>query len=267
MLDNLALETHLDLSQHLAHETIDLTKQHVFASVSEFRRVVAADRACVLHLLARMVRYDVTQHSRVSKHYAQWEQLNRDHNKALWGMTKDLAGAERELAQSQGEFTDMQKEQDRLRIDLELAEARIKSLLAKEAKPKQSADSAAIKGYMAGVASRSKAPQFNRAKDLRDARAAAKTAVEESHVESLNYQLRGFRPKTQLTGTDTTAYAPWKWAVQDKLRIDSIMYSTQKDRVAYAFSQLAQPIFQQLDAWMHANSEDFTLCHGSNLPD
>ena len=29
--------------------------------------------------------------------------------------------------------------------------------------------------------------------------------------------------------------------------------------MAYAFNQLTQPIFQQLDAWMHANSEDLTL--------
>ena len=73
-------------------------------------------------------------------------------------MTKDLAGTKKELIQSQNEFTNMQKERDCLRIDLELAEAQIKSLLAKKAKPKQSTDSAAIEGYMAGVASRNKAP-------------------------------------------------------------------------------------------------------------
>ena len=98
MLDDLALETHLDLSQHLAHKTIDLPEQHVFDSASEFRCVVAADRARILHLLARMVRYDVTQYSRISRHYAQWEQLNRDHNKVFWRMTKDLTGVEKELA-------------------------------------------------------------------------------------------------------------------------------------------------------------------------
>ena len=83
MLDELALETHLDLSQHPVHKKIDLSKQHVFDSASKFRHVVAADIARVLHLLARMVRYDVTEHSKVNKHYAQWELLNRDHNKAL----------------------------------------------------------------------------------------------------------------------------------------------------------------------------------------
>ena len=163
-------------------------------------------------------------------------------------MTKNLAGSKKELTQSQREFTNIKKKQNCLRIDLELAEVQIKSLLANKTKHKQSVDSAAIKSYMAGIASRSKVPQFNKAKNLQVARTAARTAAKAFHVKLLNYRPRGFGPKTQLTGTDTTAYAPWKWAVQDKLRVNSIMYSTQKNCVAYAFSQLTQPIFQQLDA-------------------
>ena len=81
----------------------------------------------------------------------------------------------------------MQKEQNRLRIDLKLVEAQIKSLLADKKKPKQSANSAAIKGYMAGIISRSKVSSFNRAKNLQTARAAARAVAEASHVESLNY--------------------------------------------------------------------------------
>ena len=71
MLDDLALETHLDLSQHHAHKMIDLPEQHVFDSASKFCRVVAADEVHVLHLLACMVRYNLTQYSRVNRHYAQ----------------------------------------------------------------------------------------------------------------------------------------------------------------------------------------------------
>ena len=76
LLDEFVLETHLDLSQHPAHKTIDLPKQYVFNSISKFRHVVAADEACVLYLLACMVRYNVTKHSRMNKRYAQWKQLN-----------------------------------------------------------------------------------------------------------------------------------------------------------------------------------------------
>ena len=43
-------------------------------------------------------------------------------------MTKDLVGSKKEFAQSQGRFINMLKEQDCLRIDLELAEAQIESL-------------------------------------------------------------------------------------------------------------------------------------------
>ena len=40
----------------------------------------------------------------------------------------------------------------------------------------------------------------------------------------LNYQLREVELKSQLTSTDTMAYAPWKWAVDEKLRVNLIIY-------------------------------------------
>lgn len=63
-----------------------------------------------------------------------------------------------------------------------------------------------------------------------------------------NYWPHSTGLKNQLTGIDTTAYAPWKWAVKEKLRIDAIIYPTKIDRVSHAFSQLMQFIFQQLEA-------------------
>ena len=66
LLDDLALKTHLDFSQHLAHKTINLPDQHIFDNANEFCHVVAADRARVLHLLAYMVWYNITQHSSVT---------------------------------------------------------------------------------------------------------------------------------------------------------------------------------------------------------
>ena len=59
-----------------------------------------------------------------------------------------------------------------------------------------------------------------------------------------NYRSRGIGPKNQLTGTDPTAYALWRWAVNDKLRVDAVMYPEERDRISYAFHQLAQPFFQ-----------------------
>ena len=82
LLDKLVLKTHLDLSQHPAHKLIDLPKHHKFHSASEFHHIVAANGARVFHLLARMVEYDVKIHKKVTRHYAEWEQVNWDHTKS-----------------------------------------------------------------------------------------------------------------------------------------------------------------------------------------
>ena len=58
-----------------------------------------------------------------------------------------------------------------------------------------------------------------------------------------NYQFCGIGPKSQLTGIDAAAYAPWKWAVSKKLRIDAIIYPSEMNWISYVFSQLTQLIF------------------------
>ena len=47
--------------------------------------------------------------------------------------------------------------------------------------------------------------------------------------------------------------------MNDKLRVDAVMYPEERDRISYAFHQLAQPIFQQLDAWINANADDLSM--------
>ena len=47
--------------------------------------------------------------------------------------------------------------------------------------------------------------------------------------------------------------------MNDKLRVDAVMYPEERDQISYAFHQLAQPIFQQLDAWINANAEDLSI--------
>ena len=37
------------------------------------------------------------------------------------------------------------------------------------------------------------------------------------------------------------------------------MYPEEKDRISYVFHQLAQPIFQQLNAWINANADDLSI--------
>ena len=54
-----------------------------------------------------------------------------------------------------------------------------------------------------------------------------------------NYRPQEIGSKNQLTRTDPTAYVPWRWAVNDKLRVDAVMYLEKKDWISYAFHQLA----------------------------
>ena len=51
-----------------------------------------------------------------------------------------------------------------------------------------------------------------------------------------NYWPCGTGPKNQLTETDVAVYAPWKWAMSKKLRIDTVIYSSKMDQISYAFS-------------------------------
>ena len=98
LLDELTLKTHLDLSQHPAHKLIDLPEHHKFHSASEFCCIVAANRARVLYLLACIVEYDVIIHKKVTKHYAEWEQVNRNYTKAFRNITRELIEAKKRLA-------------------------------------------------------------------------------------------------------------------------------------------------------------------------
>ena len=53
-----------------------------------------------------------------------------------------------------------------------------------------------------------------------------------------NYRPRGIGPKKQLTGTDPSAFSPWKWAVNDKFCVDAAIFPTEEDKISYAFHQL-----------------------------
>ena len=45
----------------------------------------------------------------------------------------------------------------------------------------------------------------------------------------VNYKPRGIGLKNQLTGTDPTGYAPWRWVVNNKLRVNTVMYLEERD--------------------------------------
>ena len=47
--------------------------------------------------------------------------------------------------------------------------------------------------------------------------------------------------------------------MNDKLCVNNVMYPEERDQISYAFHQLAQPIFQQLDAWINANANNLSI--------
>ena len=47
--------------------------------------------------------------------------------------------------------------------------------------------------------------------------------------------------------------------MNDKLCVDAVMYPEERDQISYAFHQLAQLIFQQLDVWINANVNDLSM--------
>ena len=128
LLDELALETRLDCSQHPASKPIDLAQHHVFANADEFCHVVATNGARVLHSLARMVAYDVAANSRVLTEYTEWQKQSQNQAEQLREIQKEVTQVEEELHQSQGKYQDMQKERDKLIKDMELVEQQIQSL-------------------------------------------------------------------------------------------------------------------------------------------
>lgn len=124
-----------------------------------------------------------------------------------------------------------------MQSELRLAISQMLFIEKQLAKTKQDMDSAAIKANVASIAGM--VNKVNMA-NMASMAYVANTAN--------NYQFCGTKLKIQLTGTNTTAYTLWKWAIKEKLRIDAIFYPIKIDRINHAFGQFTQLIFQQLEA-------------------
>lgn len=58
-LNELELKSSLDFSCHPIYNTIDLFENYVFANMAKFCHAVATNRACVFHLLACIIDYNI----------------------------------------------------------------------------------------------------------------------------------------------------------------------------------------------------------------
>ena len=57
-------------------------------------------------------------------------------------------------------------------------------------------------------------------------------------ADAANYSLHRIEPEKQLTGTNPLAFSPWKWAVNNKFCVDSVIFLTKENKISYAFHQL-----------------------------
>ena len=78
-LEKMALETSLNLSEHPAHELLNLPEQRVFNDFAGFCHTVAetTDGPRVFRSLSKLVEYDITTHQKMTEQYAQWKSGGR----------------------------------------------------------------------------------------------------------------------------------------------------------------------------------------------
>ena len=124
----MALETSLNLSEHLAHELLNLPEQRVFNDFAGFCHIVAetTDGPRVFCSLSKLVEYDITTHQKMTEQYAQWKSVGRaeltkqkELQKEIDWLSRKLGRTSQELDQtnerlviSQDKYTGMQEELD-----------------------------------------------------------------------------------------------------------------------------------------------------------
>ena len=198
----------------------------------------------------------------VGKLKALSKELNKDKKrlqKKLDHTCQELDQTRKRLVSSREEYTAIEKELDRVKEELEATQVQLdeRSTFSTSDKVEKMREKAPAQR----VELLDELQTANKEITILKKQLAGGMASNVANVANsvASYKPRSIGSKNQLTGTDPTAYAPWKWAVNDKLRVDTVMYPDERDRISYAFHQLAQPIFQQLDAWIDANSKGLTM--------
>ena len=68
-IDELVLNSTLNLAKHLAGEILNLSAIYLFANVNEFCCTVAINRAKIFYSLARIIAYNVSINEKIAKQY------------------------------------------------------------------------------------------------------------------------------------------------------------------------------------------------------
>lgn len=67
---------------------------------------------------------------------------------------------------------------------------------------------------------------------------------------SSSHRPRGINPSESLTGIEPKEYNAWVYSIREKLDTDSPKYANDRQRVRYALSQMKDPIFDAMHAWV-----------------
>ena len=231
------------MSEHPAHELLNLPEQRVFNDFAGFCHIVAetTNGPRVFCSLSKLVEYNITTHQKITEQYDQWKSVGRAELAKQKEMQKEIDWLSRKLGQTSQEldqtneqlvtlrdkYTGMQEELDRVKEELRSTQVQLtkeRSMLSAQKQDKL------IEGE--------RAQRFELLDELRAVNkknASLRKQLAGGSVASVaanpvaSYRPRGIGPKNQLTGTDPTAYAPWRWAGNDKLRVDAVMYPKERE--------------------------------------
>ena len=89
-INELALDSTLDLAKHPVNEILNLPAIHSFAIVNEFCRAVATNRAQILYSLAKIIDYNMSTNEKISEQYVEWKKITRVESRKKLQLCKNL---------------------------------------------------------------------------------------------------------------------------------------------------------------------------------
>ena len=111
-INELTLDSTLDLAKHPAGEILNILATYSFASVNEFFRAVATNGAKILHSLSKIIAYNVATNEKIIEQYVEWKKVTRVESRKKLQFRKDLEDLQQELNNSQREFSAILEERD-----------------------------------------------------------------------------------------------------------------------------------------------------------
>ena len=89
-INELALDSTLDLAKYIASEILNLPAIYSFANINEFCPAMATNKTQILHSLAKIIDYDVSTNEKISKQYVEWKKITQVESKKKLQFCKNL---------------------------------------------------------------------------------------------------------------------------------------------------------------------------------